>query len=103
MVDTITAARCIRPRKEIDVTVRYPAAAKPFRDNNAALDETVGALKVRVLQAFGLDAGGDAVSYQLFHGRAALDEARTLGAIEASEDDRDRELQLKLAQQVTQG
>ncbi len=103
MVNPTTILRPIKPRKEIKVTVRYPAAAKPFKDNNAAIDETVGELKVRVLRAFGLDAGGDAVSYQLFHGRAALDETRTLGSIEANEGDADRELQLKFAQQITQG
>lgn len=102
MVDT-TTTRQIRPRKEINVTVRYAAAAKPFRDNNAAFDETVGELKVRVLRAFRLDAGGDTVNYQLFHDGNALNEALTLGSIEASEDDRDRELQLKLGQQITQG
>lgn len=100
---TTDVVRPIRPRKEISLTVRYAATAKPFRDNNAAVDETVAQLKRRVLRAFGLNANGD-VTYSLFHGRTMLeDESITLGQLEAGQGDADRELQLKLAQQITQG
>jgi hypothetical protein len=104
MTDTSTAVRLIRPRREIKLTVRYSAAARPFKDNNAAIDETVADLKRRVLRAFGLSDGGDPTVYRLFHDRTMLDnEAITLGEIEGGEGDADRELVLRLAQQVTQG
>ena len=102
MVQSIqnTERSAAKPDKKLKVTVRYPAAAKPFKDNQADRDETVGGLKQRVLREFQLDQNGDAINYVLFHGRTALDnETQTLGDLAGHDND----LDLKLAQQIIQG
>ena len=91
-------------KDRLRVTVVYPPAAKPFEDPRASRDETVGALKKRVLTAFGLGEGpqpdGSSLVCMLFHGKEELvDMARTLGAVAG----RAEALALKLAQQITQG
>lgn len=90
--------------KHLRVVVHYPPAAEPFRDNDAAPTETVGELKAEVLTAFGLKEGpqpdGSNVTYTLYLGKTALENmAETLGALAGQSE----ELQLKLAQQITQG
>ncbi len=88
----------------INVTVHYPAAEEPFKDHNADTSETVGHLKTRVLQYFGLVEGqtpdGSMVTYTLYHGKNPLEDMnRTLGDVAGGK----KELQLKLSQQITQG
>jgi len=89
----------------IEVEVTYPAAAKPFEDEQASTTETVGHFKPRVLVAFGLTEGqqadGTVATYTLFHGKQPLsDPNQTLGAIVPGHE---RELKLKLSQTLTQG
>lgn len=89
---------------ELRVVVHYPAAAKPFKDNAADPSETVGQLKERVLEAFGLREGqapdGTATTYILYHNKERLEDlGRTLGSVAGDKE----ELQLKLSQQITQG
>lgn len=86
------------------VMVHYPAAAQPFKDEDTDPNETVGELKSRVLSAFGLAEGatsdGNQVSYTLYRHKTPLENpVQTLGELA---DDK-RVLQLKLAQQITQG
>ena len=88
----------------IKVTVHYPPASKPFKDDNADPSETVGQLKARVLTAFDLTEGtlpdGNVVTYPLFHGKSVLENMS--GTIASLADDK-KVLQLKLTQQLTQG
>src|SRR5205807_1778679 len=86
------------------VTVHYPAAGQPFKDDAADRNETIGHLKARVLSAFGLtegtDASGDQISYPLFHEKTPLENPnQTLGELAGHQ----KVLQLKLSQQITQG
>jgi hypothetical protein len=46
-----------QPHKDIDVTVRYIGARRPFEDNKASPGETLAELKRRVLDFFGLVEG----------------------------------------------
>jgi hypothetical protein len=90
--------------KQLRVVVHYPPAAQPFRKNGADPSETEGQLKVEVLGAFGLKEGpqpdGTNITYTLYEGKTALENAaETLGALAGQSE----ELQLKLAQQITQG
>jgi hypothetical protein len=90
--------------KHLRVVVHYPPAAEPFRDNDAPSTETVGHLKVEVLNAFGLKEGpqpdGSNITYTLYHHKKALENlSETLSSVAGDSD----ELQLKLAQQITQG
>lgn len=89
---------------KLSVKVTYPAARKPYEDDDASQSETLAALKALVLTAFGLTEGtspdGTITTYVLYHGKEPLEDlARTLGQI-AGET---HELHLKLAQQITQG
>lgn len=93
-----------KPKPSLKVIVVYPPAAKPFQDDDASREETVGALKKRVLDKFTLTEGpqpdGSVTTYTLHHGKEVLtDPSQTLGAIAGDTP----VLQLKLAQQVTQG
>lgn len=93
-----------KPKASLKVIVVFPAAAKPFQDDSASREETVGALTKRVLVAFGLADGpqpdGSSTTFTLHHGKDKLtDLSQTLGAIAGDKS----VLQLKLAQQVTQG
>lgn len=86
------------------VMVHYPAAAEPFKDEDADRDETVGQLKARVLIAFGLSEGGttdgNIATYTLYQHKTPLENlAQTLGDLAGHQ----RVLQLKLSQQLTQG
>ncbi len=86
------------------VVVHYVAAAEPFKDEHADRSETVGHLKTRVLDAFGLTEGptpeGAVVSYTLYHHKTALENPnQTLGELAGEH----RDLELKLVQQLTQG
>lgn len=88
----------------ISVIVHYVAAAKPFEDAHADRSETVGHLKARVLDAFGLTEGpspeGSTVSYTLYHHKTPLENLQqTLGNVAGEH----HELELKLVQQITQG
>ena len=91
-------------KHKLHVTVHFPAAEEPFKDEDADPAETVGHLKARVLTAFGLVEGtmpdGNIASYTLYHEKKPLEDAmQTLGDIAGHH----KVLQLKLAQQITQG
>ncbi len=93
-----------KPNRSLKVIVVYPPAANPFQDGDASRDETVGVFKKRALLAFGLTEGpqpdGSVATYTLHHGKHELTNPnQTLGAIAGDKP----VLQLKLAQQVTQG
>ena len=93
-----------RGAKPLHVVVHYPPAAEPFKDKDAARAETLGQLKARVLSAFVLTEGslpdGSVATYTLYNKKTPLENtSETLGAIAGD----DHELQLKLAQQITQG
>jgi len=86
------------------VIVNYPAAKKPFEQDNASRKETVGTLKSSVLAAFGITEGqsadGKTFTYTLFHRKTPLENLNeTLGQVAGDE----HTLELKLSQQVTQG
>lgn len=90
--------------KQFHVVVHYAPAGEPFKDEHAHRNETVGHLKARVLTAFGLVEGqtpeGNIVTYTLYHERTPLENPnQTLGEVAGHKPI----LQLKLAQQVTQG
>jgi hypothetical protein len=86
------------------VIVHYIAAPKPFKDEHADRNETVGHLKSRVLVAFGLTEGstadGATVNYTLYHNKEVLENPQQkLGDL----INEHQELELKLAQQIVQG
>lgn len=88
----------------VHVVVHYVAAAEPFKDEHADRNETVGHLKTRVLNAFGLTEGqtsdGAVVSYTLYHHKTPLENPnQTLGELVGEH----HELELKLVQQIMQG
>lgn len=89
----------------VRVTVHYMAAEGPFKDHDADPGETIGALKSRVLAAFGLtDEGpspdGNQVLYDFFAGKDKLENlGQTLGDLAG----RDCGVQLKLVKQIIQG
>jgi hypothetical protein len=88
----------------LHLVVHFPAAAEPFKDEHAEPSETIGHLKTRVLTAFGLVDGalpdGSTATYTLYHEKKPLENAmQTLGDVAGEH----KTLQLKLAQQITQG
>lgn len=92
-----------KPDDQLNVVVHYPPAAKPYHAR-VPPTETVGELKADVLDEFGLKEGpqpdGSNVAYTLYSGKTPLENmSETLGAIAGHS----KELQLKLAQQITQG
>ncbi len=92
------------PERKLHVIVVFPPAAAPFQDKDADRAETVGHLKKRILDAFGLTEGtasdGSTITYQLFLHKTLLEDMnQTLGQLAGDAST----LQLKLAQQVTQG
>jgi hypothetical protein len=93
------------PRKEfLEVKVHYPAATHPFIEHKASHLETVGTLKAKALEAFGLHEGGapdgSTVTYTLYFHKQALEDAnQTLGSLAGD----DAEMTFKLAQQIVQG
>jgi len=89
---------------KLKVTVHYPAAEEPFKDDDADGNETLGQLKARVLDFFGLVEGqtpeGNTISYTLHQGKPPLDDLNvTLGQLAGDK----KVLQLKLSQQIVQG
>jgi hypothetical protein len=91
-------------QEDINVTVVYPAARKPFDQHHAPPTQTLGTLKPLVLDAFGLEEttapDGSTTAYTFYHGKEALtDLSRTLGSIAGNA----HALTLKLSQQITQG
>lgn len=87
----------------INVTVRYPAATKPFVDPHADPHETVEHLKARVLDAFQVQeirTPDSSTLYFLFHDNQRLDNpSATLLEIADSE----HHVKLRLVQQIIQG
>lgn len=87
----------------LEISVRFPAATKPFIDPQANLEETVGMLKMRVLAAFGVSeaSGPDGLTlYFLYLGNTRLENpSQTLGELAGDE----HALKLKLVQQLVQG
>ena len=88
---------------DLKVIVNYPAAKKPFEQDDASRAETVGTLKSAVLDAFGLTEGqsdGQTFTYTLFQNKTPLENlGETLGQLAGQAV----ALVLKLSQQVTQG
>lgn len=89
---------------KFQVMVHYPAAAEPFKDEHTDRAETVGQLKARVLQTFGLTEGntqeGNTVLYTMYHHKTPLENPnQVLGDLAGDQS----VLQLKLSQQITQG
>lgn len=97
-----TAAHHPAPH-HIEISIRFPAAPKPFIDPHASPTETIGQLKVRVFSAFGVEetSGPDGQTlYFLYFGDDRLDDpSRTLGQIAGEK----HKLKLKLVQQLVQG
>jgi hypothetical protein len=90
--------------KTLTVMVVYPAAGKPFKDDDASRDETAGELKARVLEFFGLTEGpignNENAVYALYDGKQKLDNpAQTVGELAGDKP----VLHLKLSQQIVQG
>ncbi len=88
----------------LKVIVHYIAAAKPYEQNDAGRQETVGTLKSNVLNAFGLKEGqhsdGNTYTYTLYDHKTPLENlTETLGQLAGDW----HTLELKLSQQVTQG
>lgn len=88
----------------LKVIVHYAAAKKPYEQEDARRNETVGTLKTNVLDTFGLKEGqhsdGNTYTYTLFHHKTPLENlSETLGQVAGDE----HTLELKLSQQVTQG
>jgi len=80
------------------------AAAKPYEQDHASRQETVGTLKTNVLNAFGLNEGqhadGNTYTYTLYDHKIPLENlSETLGQVAGDK----HTLELKLSQQVTQG
>jgi hypothetical protein len=91
-------------QNKLKVTVDYPPAEEPFKDDDADPSETVGHLKARVLLAFGLEEGqtpdGNMIVYTLYNKKQPLENpAQTLAELSGNQ----KVLQLKLSQQITQG
>jgi len=83
---------------KLKVSVHYMAAREPFKED-AERNETVGSLNQKVLAFFKLSDGGN-TNYVLYHDKAALENMnQTLGELAGDK----KVLELKLAQQVTQG
>jgi hypothetical protein len=88
----------------LNVTVRYAAAPKPFHDHEASRQETLQALKARVLDNFGLSDGqstpdGNSITYKLYGKTELTDMSVTLGALAGHAS----ALELKLSQHIQQG
>lgn len=71
---------------KINISVEYPPTGDKLEDHAADRNETVGALRSRVLVAFSLKEGvddmGQLLTYVLFHGRRPLvDPNATIGSI----------------------
>ncbi len=100
----MTEVTAEKARTTLKVIVTYPAAKKPFEDNDAKRTETVATLKAAVLAAFGLTEGqsadGKTFSYTLYHQKTPLENLNeTLGQVAGEK----QTIELKLSQQVTQG
>jgi hypothetical protein len=92
------------PDETLKVIVHYIAAAKPYEQGHAGRQETVGTLKSKVLDAFGLKEGqhsdGNTYTYTLYDHKTPLENLQeTLGRVAGDR----HTLELKLSQQVTQG
>jgi|GEM_PF-1068941 len=77
---------------KINISVDYPPTGDKLEDHAADRNETVGALKGRVLVAFslkeGVDDKGQLLTYVLFHGRAPLvDPNVTIGSVAGNAGD----------------
>src|SRR5712692_6261132 len=84
MMTTEVAAE--KASKALKVIVTYPAAKKPYEDNDAPRTETVGTLKSAVLKVFGLTEGqsadGKTFTYTLYHHKTPLENLNeTLGQV----------------------
>ena len=90
-------------KHDLNLSVAYPAASKPFKDHNASPSETLSSLKPRVLAYFGLtegQQGENTVSYVFFEKKDRLtDLSVTLGSLAGNAG----ALALKLSQQLEQG
>lgn len=90
--------------ESLKVIVHYAAAMKPYEQDHASRQETVGTLKANVLNAFGLKEGqhadGNTYTYTLYDHKTPLENlSETLGQLAGNK----HTLELKLSQQVTQG
>ena len=92
------------PKKDqLDVTVTYAAAKKPYEDKHVARTEAVGAFKKVVMDKFKVQeskTANEQVFFWLYHGDTKLeDESRPLGDIAKGAD----KLELMLIQQIIYG
>ncbi len=91
-------------KDKLTVQVRYAAATAPFVDSHASRDETVGSLRTRVMEAFGVTdqqlPDGSSKIFFLYHDNRKLEAPQeTLGSVAGSE----QILKLKLVETVIQG
>lgn len=86
------------PHKKIEVTVHYIAAAKPYKAD-AEASETVGKLKAKVLEFFGLKEEGNK-TYKLFYEKKELNNLNE--TIEQIAGDKEK-IKLDLEEFITQG
>lgn len=90
--------------RELTVQVRYSAATHPFVDSHASRQETIGSLRKRVMEAFGVTdqqlPDGSSKIFFLYHENRKLENPNeTLGDLAGHE----RVLKLKLVETVIQG
>ena len=91
-------------RENLHIVVNYVAAEKPY-NNEESRGETVGQLKSKVLNAFGLTdegpaGGGTTIVYTLYYEKKPLENlSETLGAIAGQKEG----LEMNLSKKVVQG
>ena len=90
-------------KNKFQVVVHFVAAGQPYKEDTDR-EETVGQLKSKVLEAFGLTEGqlpdGNIATFTLYHDKTPLENPnQTLGELAGDQ----KVLQLKLNQQITQG
>lgn len=90
--------------RTVNLKVTYTAAAKPYHEPQAPLDETLATVKASALNAFHLTEGplpdGRIRTFKLFHGRdELLDLSKTVGELAGQAET----LDLKLTEYIVQG
>jgi hypothetical protein len=92
---------------DFEVSVSYPAAEEPFKRDFAGTD-SLAQVRMAAMNAFGLSDGqlpdGSTVTYVLFFRKAKQEDlSKTLEQLASETEGRERHLEFKLSQQVTQG
>jgi hypothetical protein len=88
----------------INVQVRYPSAKEPFKDPHADPHETVGALRLRAMEAFGVkdetNPDGSTTTYELYHDDVKLTNlSQQIGDLAGA----DHALKLRMTKVIIQG